>query len=306
MPVSNATNPADTAPETTAALLFADVSGSTRLYEAMGDAIAHAAIEGCVNLMRERTQACRGRVVKTIGDEVMAIFKSADDAGQAAIEMQVGINDMPRVGRTQLGIRIGFHFGPVVEREGDAFGDTVNLAARLSHLATKGQIITTRETVDRFVPMLKGQCRHLYGMPIRGKEEEVQLYEVLWQVTEDATSLAGDRNARPKSNATLRLIYGEDKFVLDDARSSLGMGRDAGSDLVVRDRMASRNHGKIERRMGKFVLADHSANGTFIMNADDNTEIILQREEYTLRGRGWISFGQSRRTATESVEFVCE
>ena len=138
-------------PADVAVLLFADVSGSTRLYDTMGDAVAVKAIDGCVSVMRERTEACGGRVVKTIGDEVMAIFRNASDAAQAAMEMQLGINALPRVGRNQLGIRIGFHLGQVVERDGDVFGDTVNLAARLSGLATKGQIITTRETVDRLL-----------------------------------------------------------------------------------------------------------------------------------------------------------
>src|SRR3982750_1127919 len=109
-----------------AAVLFADVSGSTKLYETAGDAIAHAAIEKCVNLMRERTVAAKGRVIKTIGDEVMSAFATADHAADAAIEMQSAIAEMPPVGATQIGIRIGFNHGPVVERDGDVFGVAVN------------------------------------------------------------------------------------------------------------------------------------------------------------------------------------
>lgn len=289
-----------------AALLFADVSGSTRLYETMGDAVAVKAIDRCVLLMRERTEACGGRVIKTIGDEAMSTFPSANDAAQAAIEMQLGINELPRVGRIQIGIRVGFHFGPVVERDGDVFGDTVNLAARLSGLATKGQIITTRETVDRVSPMLKSSCRYLYGMPIRGKEQQVDIFEVIWQVSEDATSLASERNAKQDQNAKLRLVYGDTELVLGDERSAATLGRDANCDLVVRDKNSSRNHGKIERRMGKYVLADHSANGTFVTIEESEREIILQREEFTLRGHGWIAFGQSRKTAIETVEYYCE
>jgi len=70
-----------------AAVLFADVSGSTKLYETAGDAVAHAAIEKCVNLMREKTVNAKGRVIKTIGDEVMSAFPTADAAADAAIEM---------------------------------------------------------------------------------------------------------------------------------------------------------------------------------------------------------------------------
>src|SRR6185436_17114567 len=138
-----------------AAVLFADVSGSTKLYETAGDQVAHAAIEKCVNLMRDKTVQAKGRVIKTIGDEVMSAFSSADEAADAAIEMQSGIAELPPVGTTTLGIRIGFNFGPVVQRDGDVFGDAVNLAARLAAVATKGQIITARDTVMLMSPMLK-------------------------------------------------------------------------------------------------------------------------------------------------------
>lgn len=304
--MSETTLPESTEQTAEAVLLFADVSGSTRLYEAMGDAVAVKAIDRCVSVMRQHTEACGGRVVKTIGDEVMATFPNASDAAQAAMDMQLGINELPRVGRIQMGIRIGFHFGPVVERDGDVFGDTVNLAARLSGLATKGQIITTRETVDRLAPMLKSTCRYLYGMPIRGKEQQVDIFELVWHVSEDSTSMAGERNARTDHDAKLRLVYGDTELVLDGENNAATLGRDANCDLVVRDKNSSRNHGKIECRMGKFVLADNSANGTFITIEESDREIVLQREEFTLRGHGWIAFGQSRKTATETVEYFCE
>ena len=67
-----------------AAVLFADVSGSTKLYETAGDAVAHAAIERCVNLMREKTVLASGKVIKTIGDEVMSSFPSADNAADGS------------------------------------------------------------------------------------------------------------------------------------------------------------------------------------------------------------------------------
>src|SRR5205085_10235178 len=106
-----------------ASVLFADVSGSTKLYETAGDAIAHAAIEKCVNLMREKTLNAKGRVVKTIGDEVMSAFLTADAAADAAIEMQSAISELPPVRGTQIGILIGFNPVPVVERDGDVIVD---------------------------------------------------------------------------------------------------------------------------------------------------------------------------------------
>jgi len=288
-----------------AAVLFADVSGSTKLYESEGDAVAHAAIEKCIAIMREKTAAAKGRVIKTIGDEVMASFPTADDAADAAIEMQSGIVELPMVGKTKIGIRIGFNFGPVVERDGDVFGDAVNLAARLSHVATKDQIITARDTVMLMSPMLKSATRAITTIQVKGKEQEIQVYELMWQQSEDMTTLASHKSVYKPKNAKLRIKVQGTEVILSQERPSLALGRDAAADLVIKERMASRAHGKIERRLDKFILTDHSANGTFVTIEGDK-EIVLRREEFTLRGHGWIAFGQSRSGATDVIEFFCE
>jgi len=288
------------------AVLFADVSGSTKLYETAGDAVAVAAIDTCIALFRNKTEEHGGRVIKTIGDEVMAVFPSAGDATEAAIEMQYGVDELPPVAGTKLGIRIGFHLGPVVDRDGDVFGDTVNLAARLTGLAAKGQIITSRESVDRLIAMLKSACRQLYSIQVKGKANEVMLCEVLWQQSEDATTMASLRTtaAQPKETR-LWLRYHDQEIVLTGDRNVVSLGRDPGADLVIQDRMASRMHCNIERRRNKFALVDHSANGTFLKVGEEH-EIMLRREEIVLRGQGVIAFGQSCAKTTELVEFKCE
>ena len=288
-----------------AAVLFADVSGSTKLYETAGDQVAHAAIEKCVNLMRDKTVQAKGRVIKTIGDEVMSAFSSADEAADAAIEMQSGIAELPPVGTTKIGIRIGFNFGPIVERDGDIFGDAVNLAARLSHVATKDQIITAKDTVMRMSPMLKSSTRAITTIQVKGKAEEIQVYELIWQQSADMTTLASTKSIFKPKKTQLRLKVQGSEVILSQEKPAVALGRDATADVVIRERMASRAHGKIERRLDKFILTDHSANGTFITIEGDK-EIVLRREEFTLRGHGWIAFGQTRAAATDVVEFFCE
>ena len=288
-----------------AAVLFADVSGSTKLYETAGDTVAHAAIEKCVNLMREKTVQATGRVIKTIGDEVMSAFPDADSAADAAIEMQSGILELPPVGTTKIGIRIGFNFGPIVERDGDIFGDAVNLAARLSHVATKDQIITAKDTVMRMSPMLKSSTRAITTIQVKGKAEEIQVYELIWQQSADMTTLASTKSIFKPKKTQLRLKVQGSEVILSQEKPAVALGRDATADVVIRERMASRAHGKIERRLDKFILTDHSANGTYV-TVEGDREIVLRREEFTLRGHGWIAFGQPRATSTDVIEFFCE
>ena len=285
-------------------VLFADVSGSTKLYEMVGDKAAHEAIDLCVKLFSALTEQHGGRVVKTIGDEVMAIFPQAGAAAKAAVDIQLGITEMAPVDKVRLGVRVGLHFGPVVERDGDVFGDTVNLAARLNEMAYMGQIITSLETVQHLEPIQRLDCRTLYEIPVKGKEKGVSICEVLWTDTDDATQLVSSRAATDGTD-TLRLVYRTRVVSLSEEHPSLVMGRDATADLVVPDRMASRTHCVIERRQDKFVLTDRSANGTFL-SIDGDREIVLRREESLLRSHGYIALGQPRATATELVEFFCE
>ena len=288
------------------AILFADVSGSTKLYEQAGNEVAFAAINECIELMKMHTRRSAGRVVKTMGDEVMAVFPSADAAADAAIEMQLAVTDLPLIGGLQRGLRIGFHVGEFVEDDNDVFGDCVNVAARLTELASKGQIITSRETVDLLARALKASTRYIYGMPIRGKERNVDLYEVLWQQDEELTAMAQRTTTNlVLDTAKLRLVYGETELIFDRSKNGIWMGRDPAADLVIRDRMASRAHGKIERRADKFILSDQSSNGTYV-TVDGDRELVLRREEFTLRGRGWICFGHGRAHAQEAVSFFCE
>ena len=112
-------------------VLFADVTGSMKLYEAAGDALAAEAIGRCLEKLRLSAEATGGRVVKTMGDSVMALFSSPDAAASAAASMQIAIESLPPLGDIKLGLRIGFHAGPVIQRNNDIYGDTVNVAYRL-------------------------------------------------------------------------------------------------------------------------------------------------------------------------------
>ena len=290
--------------QTTGCVLFADVSGSTKLYETVGDAAASSAIDLCLKLFAAITEQHGGRVVKTIGDEVMALFPKAATASRAAIDIQLAVTQMAPVEKVKLGVRIGMNAGPLLERDGDVFGDTVNLAARLTEMAARGQIITSLETVELLEPIQKMDCRSLYAIAVKGKEDEVGICEVLWTDSEDATQLVAQR-ATTDLGHQLRVVYHGRTVMVDDEHRALTLGRDASADLVVLDRMASRSHCEIERRGAKFVITDRSANGTYV-TIDGDSELVLRRDETILRHHGVIALGHSRTTATELVEFFCE
>ena len=286
-------------------VLFADVSGSTRLYEKLGDTEALYAVDRCIKRMERAVEAFRGRVVKTIGDEVMAVFDTAEEAFQSASEMQQRITDLPPVSGVKLTIRLGFHHGPVIEEKGDFFGDTVNTAARLAGLAKPAQALTSGETVARLPELLQIATRDLDQMSVKGKAEGLHVFEVLWQEGEELTMKApsiraAGQKAAAAGGTRLCVRYAGDVMVLDEKRSSLALGRDATCDLVIRDRRASRNHGKIERRGDKFVLSDISTNGTYVVVSGE-PEYFLRREDMVLRGSGIIAFASSSESENADI-----
>lgn len=282
-------------------VLFADVSGSTRLYEKLGDKEALHAVERCLNRMKRATEQFGGRVVKTIGDEVMAVFDSAEAGMEAACSMQQRVADLPPVSGIKLAIRVGFHHGPALEEGNDIFGDTVNTAARMAGLAKAGQILTTGSTVEALPPLLQQSTREIDVLTVKGKEEALRVCEVIWQAAEDLTMKAASV-APPPAAARLVLRHGAVEKVLDASRSVLTLGRDAGCDIIISDRRASRSHARIERRRDKFVLVDQSTNGTYVTFLGE-AEFALKREEVILRGRGRLSFGHAYDPQGEIVEF---
>jgi adenylate cyclase len=289
-----------------AAILFADVSGSTKLYESVGDTLGHRTIRGYVEMMKRATEAQGGRVVKTIGDEVMAVFSLADAAARAAIAMQMGSEQLPEVNGQRLLLRIGFHGGPVLQKENDVFGDTVNLAARLSGQAQGGQIILSRATAQALGPEMRVMARDLYGVQVKGKSEEVALSELVWKRDEDATVLASLRVPAARAAASvLRLRYRDAEIARRRDSDAEVIGRDPECGVQIADEMASRRHCTIERRKDKWVLKDHSTNGTYVTLEGDG-ELTLRREELVLRRHGWIACGQSRAGTREVVEFFID
>lgn len=279
-------------------VLFSDVSGSTRLYEKLGDTEALRAVDRCLKRMERAVESFRGHIVKNIGDEVMAVFTSADDAFQAATEMQQRITDLPPVSGVKLAIRVGFHHGPVIEEGGDVFGDSVNTAARLAGLAKAGQVLISGQTQTLLSSLLQQSTRDLDQMSVKGKAEDLHVFEVIWQESDELTMKAV--SIRPTAatggqGTRLCVRYAGEVIMLDEKKSSLNMGRDAECDVTVRDRRASRQHAKIERRGEKFVLSDQSTNGTFVTVANE-PELFLRREEIVLRGSGLICFSASARS----------
>jgi class 3 adenylate cyclase len=285
---------------TVLAILFADVSGSTALYEKLGDRRALKAVESVLDQLRAATAGCKGRVIKTLGDEIMAVFPTAADAASAAEDMQTRVAGLPPFGDLRLGVRIGLHAGPVLEEAGDVFGDAVNTAARMTGMAKSGQIVTTEATVETLPLPQQTRTRDLDLLPVKGKQGELRLFEILWQDDDDLTLLGTREHFNASALRSLHLAHGDRALVMGPELPTVLIGRDAASDIVIAHRSASRLHGRIEMRKDKYFYTDLSTNGTYVVISGD-AEIRLRREEIMLRGQGRLAYGHSAEDARAEV-----
>ena len=124
-------------------ILFADVSGSTKLFELRGDLEARRLIAAVLGALTEISAHHGGRLIKTIGDEIMCTFPGALNGLLAAVDMQKRLAEDPVFVKDNLAILIGLHHGDALVEEADVYGDAVNTAARMASSAKREQIVTT-------------------------------------------------------------------------------------------------------------------------------------------------------------------
>jgi class 3 adenylate cyclase len=290
----------------TRAILFADVVGSSRLYERLGDERALAAVTAALAAMAGAVEGRGGEVVKTIGDAVMASFPAAEGAALAAIDLVARIAALPPVEDEtrshRLRVRAGLHFGAALHEQDDYFGDAVNVAARLAEMASAGQILTTADLRDALPPYLRALVEEFGEIELRGRDGTVRVARLVPEAAGGEHTRVGTvpapRVAAPAVALALR-IDGR-ALQLDAGHRRLLFGRDPACDVVLRGPAASRQHATLEWRPTRVVLVDHSSNGSWLLLGAD-PPVRLFREEAGLMRPGRIVFGTAVAGADADV-----
>jgi len=290
-------------------VLYADVAGSMQIYEQYGDTLARDAMATCIEVLTQVAARLEGRLVKTIGDEVMCAFTDPVKAVLASNEMQLAVRragEEDRFAVGELRIKIGFHYGPALEEENDIFGAAHLVASQLVNMAKADQILTSEDTLKNVPSSLRVGSRELESTLVDGVAGEVIVYEMIWEVS-DLTQVADIRPQRPRVTHTeLRLRYQGEEHLVGDAQPVLTMGRVQGNDVVVETDMTSRQHAEIEFTRGRFYLSDNSSNGTVLVN-EAGAQQVLRRDKATLGESGKICLGGRPEDNTDGVMiFECK
>lgn len=292
------------------AILFADISGSTALYDKLGNEFALHLVSRTLDVLKREMAIHQGTLIKTIGDEIMCTFASVSDAMNAAQAMQMAVEEQSPVNGHHIYVRIGIHYGDVIQELGDVFGDAVNIAARVTAITRARQILTTQSVVDKLPTELRKKARPVMRAELRGKESTLAIFQLVWGKDDTMRTRIGMSAFRKPAEALSRhellLRYRQQILTLNEQLRSVLLGRDDTCNLVIQNKLASRQHALIEYNFGKFLLTDHSANGTYIRFSDGQI-IQLNHQQIVLHGAGQISFGQPFSEATnEVVEYILQ
>lgn len=290
-------------------ILFADVSGSTRLFETRGDLEARRLIAAVLDVHALICREHGGRVIKTIGDEIMCSLPDAREGVLAACEMQRKMASNVDFARDRLAVHIGLHHGDALEENDDVYGDAVNTAARMVALAKREQIIASAGSVQGLGGVRVPAFRSLGRIHVDGKLQPIEIVDVIWH--EDMSSMTTVQGvgggAWPKATEivgpTLQLSHRGKVVTLDGASGSFTIGRSPINALQIEADWVSRTHALIEFKRGHFVVYDRSTNGTYVKLGGDD-ELHLHRDELHMRKAGTISLGRvSSANADDVIRF---
>ena len=282
-------------------VLFADIAQSTALFEKHGDDKARLMISSVLRTLVEISKQHQGRLIKTIGDEIMCTFASPILAIKASIAMQESLRGGFALGTDSIGIRIGFHHGKVIVENNDIYGDTVNVAARMVQLAKKGHIITNALTFNYSVLSEAIRHRSLGKTKIKGKLLAVKIIEIFWQ-QDDAqiTRISSALNLKqPVANFTLTMSINGKQIKMTEKSPNKIIGRGEECDIQILAEMASRIHAEIQFSDGNFKIEDQSTNGTWLEM--DGNSLRLHRDTTILLGSGRIALGSADFTDVSMI-----
>lgn len=297
-------------------VLFADLRGSTALFESLGNAAATAVVTQCVAAAGNAVTACGGHVVKTLGDGLMAVFGTSAAAVNAAVQMhesaeglparEVGADAVPRpaqdrAARHGLKLQVGVARGEVVAIDGDCYGDAVNVAARLLDHAGDNETLITADVMDGLPLAQRARFRRLDRVVLRGRVEPVEVFLSGGSRSGDAIAATQFGDLAPGFEPDgLRLVWLDVSRIYASAQMPVVLGRSPQATFWVDDSRVSRSHARVDWHGGAFQLSDLSYNGSYVRFADGDV-VSLRRGSCALHGSGSIGLGTSPRDPTAST-----
>ncbi|MCP5143576.1 MAG: adenylate/guanylate cyclase domain-containing protein [Gammaproteobacteria bacterium] len=287
-------------------IMFADIVGSTRVYESLGDTAANALLRERLELLKRVAAEQGGETVAEIGDEIMCIFERASGAAHAACEMHAELARLPEDDLPVVRLRIGMHQGPLAGSSDDLIGETAKIAQWATRHAKPEQTLITRNVHEALPRLFKAVSRFVDDETWDSLEtDHLELHELIWDV--EAITVHKEETMPSPANrfSHVDVLCGERHFVLNTVHPVLSIGRHAANDIVINHELVSRQHATLQFSRGRCTLSDNSTNGTFIITSSQ-TRVPVRRETFPLDKSGTIYLGEpGPEKEPFALTFIC-
>jgi class 3 adenylate cyclase len=293
------------------AILFADLKGSTAVFGELSEVEGLLMLKRIEELVRPLVESCGGRVVKTIGDAVMASFPTAREAAEAAVAIQQASEEQNRrlPPEKRLSLRIGINAGKALIKGQDVFGQVVNIAAKVQAAAKGGQILASGEAVRALDKKQSRRARAAGSLEVPGLSRALELYEIAWQEEPEAAPEAVEEEPRPgiitlrgENPISQRLLGGR---TITIKSYPFRVGRDPRieepdpsrvpqNDLYLEDLppyRISREHFQIEYEGGRYLVRDRGSKLGLYVNGEPIGGKHPEKTARLVRGANLIVLG---------------
>ncbi len=288
--------------------MFADIVGSSALYDQLGDVVAQRIIAESLSVMARIVRHHDGRVAAELGDELMCYFPTAGDAAAAAGAMHARLSQPDPLPthdfRHQL--RIGLHVIPVGDEEAGLASEAGKVAHWVARQAKADQTLATLPVIDALPGIFRAVSWFV------GDEtwnfvsfEHVTLYEIVWDVGAITVSSRDQHGTEDDRYDAVIFVYEHQTVLLNAERPVLSVGRADENDLSIKHDLVSRQHFTAQFSRGRCTLTDKSTNGTVLIT-DGEMIYTLKRDVVRLTGGGQIVLGHTTHgRPVASIRFDC-
>lgn len=291
-------------------IVFIDVVESSKLYAEKGDSLAQKMISKAMSEIREITQQFSGQLIKEMGDGALVIFENPNSAAKASLLIQKNIKNLHEDEGEEwesLRVKIGLHYGSVLYKGEDVFGNEVNKAARIQDQAKAQQVLVSQEFLEHLSEELIDSSRFIIETPLKGLDGDHKIHELMNpEDNADSTMFNAeeftDSFFQENSGQSMKFTFDGIDMMFVPEMGKIHLGREAENDIAIHGNGVSRQHAAVEYKKGRFVLRDMSINGTFL-RGDDGVWKKLHREEANLPPQGAIALGSQQEDDSPYIIF---
>jgi len=301
--------------------LIVAIRGMVGLQDDKGDWHTRQQIEHYFDVVTEVSHECGGIVSSYEHDSAFISFSNSKKALKASLSIldklmaeEAGKTDVDSemLDATNklvpLSVRLGVHYGPLDVQVGEFSGPVLDMTKKMVTRAKPSQIIASQQFMDQ-VSGEEVEIKQLGS--VNDPSGKIDIVEIITPHSRKGVELEAQAAAMQEGGPTAStatqtvLMFQGAQIIVGDSQPIVVMGRDVNNDFIVNVETASRQHARVEYENGRFVISDHSTNGTYVQPTGGQP-VFLSQQQIPLQNSGVISLGQPITEQALLIQYMCQ